>query len=233
MKKIGHAITKFFSTIWGWIKNTAWVQPLLIVGLIFAVIFSIRPIADGIGSLLAQSSAPNFYRQKLLSDSDTEQFLKDIDNKQNRGKNGDGNFVVFYIQILEETCEHCEELESSFAQFLNRNSDIVCYAIDTSYFDDDYDYVLTEQQKDVLLEEMFNFVADGKGDTNKLMFTDEEIEKQQLDGDFFESFQTPTLVRYENYEMVDIMFGANISSTTSDVTSDTSTSKIFETFFNI
>ena len=33
-----------FVAIWRWIKETAWVQPLLIVGIIFAIIFSIPSI---------------------------------------------------------------------------------------------------------------------------------------------------------------------------------------------
>jgi hypothetical protein len=40
------AIGAFFVKIWRWIKDTAWVQPLLIVGAIFAVIFSIPSITS-------------------------------------------------------------------------------------------------------------------------------------------------------------------------------------------
>ena len=35
-----------FIAIWRWIKETAWVQPLLIVGLIFGIIFSIPSITS-------------------------------------------------------------------------------------------------------------------------------------------------------------------------------------------
>ena len=40
-----------FVKLWGWIKDTAWVQPLLIVGCIFGVIFSIPYISKGIQNL--------------------------------------------------------------------------------------------------------------------------------------------------------------------------------------
>ena len=39
-----------FVKIWDWIKETAWVQPLLIVGIIFAVIFSIPSITSWVSS---------------------------------------------------------------------------------------------------------------------------------------------------------------------------------------
>jgi hypothetical protein len=42
------AIGRFFKKIWDWIKQTAWIQPLLIVGLIFGVIFSIPAIVNAV-----------------------------------------------------------------------------------------------------------------------------------------------------------------------------------------
>ncbi len=49
-------IGSFFVKIWRWIKETAWVQPLLIVGAIFAVIFSIPSITNAIQSWTKTSS---------------------------------------------------------------------------------------------------------------------------------------------------------------------------------
>ena len=39
------AIGRFFKKIWDWIKQTAWIQPLLIVGIIFGVIFIVVVVA--------------------------------------------------------------------------------------------------------------------------------------------------------------------------------------------
>ena len=44
------AIGRFFKKIWDWIKQTAWIQPLLIVGIIFGVIFSIPSIVNAVKS---------------------------------------------------------------------------------------------------------------------------------------------------------------------------------------
>ncbi|MCQ2795286.1 MAG: hypothetical protein MJ214_03675 [Bacilli bacterium] len=60
--KILKAIGGVFVKIWRWIKNTAWVQPLLIVGAIFGVIFSIPAISNGIQGLInGANSADTFY----------------------------------------------------------------------------------------------------------------------------------------------------------------------------
>jgi hypothetical protein len=55
--KVLKAIGDFFVRIWRWIKETAWVQPLLIVGAIFAIIFSIPYFTKWISSPLAGARA--------------------------------------------------------------------------------------------------------------------------------------------------------------------------------
>lgn len=70
------SIGAFFTKIWRWIKETAWVQPLLIVGAIFAIIFSIPYITSWVQSW-AGNSANSFYTSHQLTlnnqteDSDT------------------------------------------------------------------------------------------------------------------------------------------------------------------
>ena len=56
--KILRAIGHFFAKIGRWIANTAWVQPLLIVGGIFAIIFSIPYIKRGFENLFATAKMP-------------------------------------------------------------------------------------------------------------------------------------------------------------------------------
>ncbi len=58
------SIGAFFVRIWRWIKETAWVQPLLIVGAIFAVIFSIPYITEWANGL-SGTQAYSFYSQHL------------------------------------------------------------------------------------------------------------------------------------------------------------------------
>ena len=57
--KILSAIGRFFARIGRWIKETAWIQPLLIVGAIFAVIFAIPHIINGVKGWFNESDSSN------------------------------------------------------------------------------------------------------------------------------------------------------------------------------
>ena len=66
--KILSAIGRFFARIGRWIKETAWIQPLLIVGAIFAVIFAIPHIINGVKGWFNDSDSTNtFYAQYRYS----------------------------------------------------------------------------------------------------------------------------------------------------------------------
>lgn len=60
------AIGAFFAKIWRWIKETAWIQPLLIVGAIFALIFSIPYITEWAQSFSGEGNG-QFYRNYDVS----------------------------------------------------------------------------------------------------------------------------------------------------------------------
>ncbi len=64
------AIGAFFVKIWRWIKETAWVQPLLIVGAIFAIIFSIPYITDWVSSWGYASTGAFFNSAKKSLDGE-------------------------------------------------------------------------------------------------------------------------------------------------------------------
>lgn len=46
MKKVFRAIGRFFKSIWRYVKQNAWIQPILMVGLIFAIIFGLTAAPD-------------------------------------------------------------------------------------------------------------------------------------------------------------------------------------------
>ena len=67
------AIGRFFARIGRWIKETAWIQPLLIVGAIFAVIFSIPHIIDFFKGVASESDSANkFFAKYQISSSNLE-----------------------------------------------------------------------------------------------------------------------------------------------------------------
>lgn len=66
MDKIFKAIGRFFKGIWNWIKTTAWVQPLLIVVIVFLIIFSFSsssPLMKWIKSLSNTDTTGEFFNQ--------------------------------------------------------------------------------------------------------------------------------------------------------------------------
>ena len=75
--KILRAIGGFFAKIGRWIASTAWIQPLLIVGGIFGIIFSIPYIKKGIEGLQNDTTdyEYKYYSDRSLSLQLTQSFL--------------------------------------------------------------------------------------------------------------------------------------------------------------
>lgn len=67
------SIGAFFVKIWRWIKETAWVQPLLIVGAIFAVIFSIPYITAWANEWSGNSEGAFFADSRRSLEGETDQ----------------------------------------------------------------------------------------------------------------------------------------------------------------
>lgn len=116
------AIGNFFVKIGRWIKETAWVQPLLIVGGIFAIIFSIPYISSWVSSWFTGGNESNkFYQKNKVSlsgadknESDADKLLaymsSDTKEKSDTKKWGEKFFVVF----VQEDCSGCEDIYKGF-----------------------------------------------------------------------------------------------------------------------
>src|SRR5574344_597516 len=115
------AIGNFFVKIWNWIKNTAWVQPLLIVGAIFAVIFSIPSITSWVQSIAANwNSSDQFYADRKVTlyggeKSDAYKLFDDVYNEE-ASKYENKFFLVF----VSSSCSACESCMDGF-KVLNDN----------------------------------------------------------------------------------------------------------------
>lgn len=75
------AFGNFFARIWRWIKETAWVQPLLIVGAIFAVIFSIPKITEWVQSFQVQAASRYYanFKHTLQGETDKVSYNSEAD----------------------------------------------------------------------------------------------------------------------------------------------------------
>ena len=94
------SIGAFFVKIWHWIKETAWVQPLLIVGAIFAVIFSIPYITEWVGGWTG-NGAGAFYEASLLT-------------LEGQTLSGDVTAADRFANVLEANEEKIAEIEACF-----------------------------------------------------------------------------------------------------------------------
>ncbi len=112
MKTILAAIGGFFARIWRWIVETAWIQPLLIVGTIFGVIFSIPSISSWISEASETSGQYKFYNSHKLKTTDLLTYYENDDFSELLDETGRG-LVVF----IEKDCSECIAQEAAFKKF--------------------------------------------------------------------------------------------------------------------
>ena len=130
--KVLSAIGGFFARIGRWIKETAWIQPLLIVGAIFAVIFAIPHIIDGVKGWFDESDAANKYFAKYQlsldkadqgkGESEVDEFLTFIQNREEdtiKSKYGERFFVAF----VQEESTTCKDLYGGLKMFQDKWAD--------------------------------------------------------------------------------------------------------------
>ncbi len=121
------AIGTFFKKVWEWIKNTAWVQPLLIVGAIFAVMFSIPSIVTGIQTLADDlNSSETYYSRFRLSledgeDSDADKITEWIlEESMNPTEDYSDYAEKFFLMYVSTSCTSCSEAKDGF-KYLEEN----------------------------------------------------------------------------------------------------------------
>lgn len=140
-----------FVKLWGWIRDTAWVQPLLIVGCIFGVIFSIPYISKGIQNLSnKEEDSMKFYNNNRLSmsgaykdSSDAGKFLASYsktqeawetynkstdDSKIKEAKTQLDSFTdkygeKFYFVLAKSSCEACDNISTGLEYLKNHQKD--------------------------------------------------------------------------------------------------------------
>ena len=119
--KVLRAIGGFFAKIGRWIANTAWIQPLLIVGGIFGIIFSIPYIKDAIEKAQIDNTDYDYawYSSNALDlekDGRADKLLGYLENdKTSDIKNEFGS--QFFLTFVEETCDYCKECVDGYKEF--------------------------------------------------------------------------------------------------------------------
>ena len=130
--KVLSAIGGFFARIGRWIKETAWIQPLLIVGAIFAVIFAIPHIIDGVKGWFDESDAANKYFAKYqlsLEKADQGKGESEVDELFNKLESKDAEAVKskygerFFVAYVQEDNSACKDLYGGFKMFQDKWAD--------------------------------------------------------------------------------------------------------------
>lgn len=158
------AIGRFFVRIGRWIKETAWIQPLLIVGGIFAIIFSIPYITKWVGSWFDSDSASlKYYESHKISlkkaedhKSKTDSLFDYIDHYE-KGEATDAEKKEwgdkFFVMLVQESCSACEERYGGFkaleenwgkGSFDNLEGEFKLYTIFVDTKNDDGDNLFEE-----------------------------------------------------------------------------------------
>ena len=152
------AIGAFFLRIGRWIKETAWVQPLLIVGGIFAIIFTIPYIIKGFKSLADVNEAVAYYNKFDIS----------IENEKSKGDQ-----LFNYLENYETaTAEQKKQFgEKFFITFVTENGD------NASYYEG-YEILASESKKANAIElkggnfKLYTIYIDSKDDDDKKYFNE-------------------------------------------------------------
>lgn len=147
------AIGRFFKKIWDWIKQTAWIQPLLIVGIIFGVIFSIPSIVNAVKAHKSEKAKYQaYYHNFQLSLELSEQYNGKSASKADVFTYKLGDILAakpgavdefkksypdlgekFFVSYVGTKCNVCNEVKSGFSTFEKKlNNDEAFYTADRS-----------------------------------------------------------------------------------------------------
>ncbi len=206
MNKILNAIKKFFLSIINWVKQTAWVQPLLIVGAIFGLIMSIKPVSNFIGEITTATKESKFYDYRTCD-------LETIESKIDGTKDSNKVLIVIYIDEANGgNCANCKSQEKPLQQFFDLNHDelIAGREYEVAVLDIRGD----EFVEDVVGEDDLKYISDHI-EKYELEYTFDTIKKTnqswvsngEIDVSKDEPISTPCFARYEDGKCVGIKMG--------------------------
>lgn len=117
---------KFFGKIINYIKNTAWIQPLLIVCVIFLILFLLQPIANGISSIVSCIGNKN-----SMTEVTFKEYTELVEEAAQNGTDEDP--IQFIVVFTQDGCEHCEAMRPYINHYIQRNEDVQFYNVDVTF----------------------------------------------------------------------------------------------------
>jgi len=207
--KIGRGIKKGFLGLINWIKNTAWIQPLLIVGVIFAAILCIKPVINRVGEIFNPDESFVFYRENKTTMEKAKE--KALEQK-------DGTVILIFYADSNSACTSVEKSIKNF-QASHSNEKVSWYAIDCDGNDTDkIDGKPTTEQDEIIDEFTNTFYEDyaityenGPECLKSSSHSTLEI------GTGKNAIPTPMMARYDNGELVGVKIELSTSKTADDL----------------
>ena len=119
-------VKAFFAKIGNYIKNTAWIQPLLIVIVIFVILFSLSPLTEAIKKGWTKITTVNKMEEITYGEY--------VDMVKAQGSNeGAQDFVVVFTR---SDCEQCPDFYKAMNTYLKsdeyKSADFKIYNVDLS-----------------------------------------------------------------------------------------------------
>ena len=153
--KVLRAIGGFFAKIGRWIANTAWIQPLLIVGGIFGIIFSIPYIKQAIDNSKIDTTDYDYeyykdYKLGLEEDGRADKLLSYIANEDLESIDSEFG-EKFFLSFIRKECSGCTECIDGFQNFNSHAKDgekLKLYTIVVDELDSDDEYPAMRLFKD-------------------------------------------------------------------------------------
>lgn len=143
---------------WEWFKSAAWLQVLLIVGLVVGVVVAIPYVVQGITDLVNRNNS-HFYESREITFDDFQDMIDGHDANRADGAVGDGTFFPgtapqnydqlisedlegFVIMFVKANCDQCSTLQPYVEKWYNDynddfGGDLKFYTIDVSFVPDD------------------------------------------------------------------------------------------------
>ncbi len=207
---------------WEWFKEAAWLQVLLIVGVVVGLVVAIPFVVQAIVNAV-NSSNSNFYEAHRVKYAEVEKYVAGSD-KSCVGTVGEGKtsysvsdseegFVVMYYKQNDSDCENLQSRIETWYNNFNKNygsGNLKFYTVDCSWYPSDetktkdyegdtskYEnsYISLEQQQTVMDSVKDTYLS--QDDTHKSSSVTEETFNTRLDtGKNATTLETPLFITY-------------------------------------
>lgn len=204
--KIGHGFMVGLRAIGRFISQNAWIQPILVVALIFGLIFGLAQIPEIINCIEENSSEEETKIKKVTN-------LKNFNALKDRmDKVSTDDFIIIFGK---ESCSHCQDLNkfiNKYQSTVGKISNLYYYDI-TTMMENVYDKDATKHNTalsdlDYITTKIVDKYLEESGDEEwNSVLTQNDQNASWINGDEY-SLETPTTVFYLDGKLWNVVKGA-------------------------